>query len=311
MGAKTGIEWTGSTWNPVVGCEKVSQGCKRCYAKTLHDMRHKAFLEGKAVPPQYAVPFEMVQLKPERVDLPLHWKKPRMIFVDSVSDLFHGDVPFDFIDDVFKTMRAAYWHTFQVLTKRVGRAVDWFARYTYAWPDNVWMGASVEDQTMANKRVPLLLEIPSKVHFLSCEPLLEAVDLTRIPYAPEGLVLASTFTTPRFIDGLRGYHDQIDRKVDWVICGGESGEGARPMHPDWARSLREQCAEASVPFFHKQNGEWLHQSQMTQAQFKWLTGKQFHTWPDGSGSLWVGKQAAGHLLDGAEWRQMPILQVAG
>lgn len=308
MGAKTGIEWTGSTWNPVVGCEKVSQGCKHCYAKMLHDMRHKAYLEGKKVPMQYAQSFEVVQLKPERLDMPLHWKKPRMIFVDSVSDLFHEDVPDEFIGQVFGVMSKTPWHTYQVLTKRAERMLDVVKRVhaIAGILPNVWLGVSVEDQKSANFRIPFLLKAPAAVRFLSCEPLLAQVNLTELLYEANGdTVFDNDVQIPwRYIDALRGYYDNDHQtSIDWVIAGGESGPEARPMHPEWARSIRDQCQTAGVPFFFKQWGEWMPNNQV----FDWttITGRKYHSWGEAGGSLWVGKQAAGHLLDGEEWRQMP------
>lgn len=302
----TKIEWCnrpgtkGETWNPVVGCTKVSAGCKHCYAKTLHDKRHKAYLAGKMQGvPQYAHPFEKVQLMHDRLTLPLRWIQPRTVFVNSVSDLFHEDVPFDFIDQVFAVMALTPRHTYQILTKRPERMAEYFAglnaaaeehmrernveRYTPAqvlnfrhlyrahhrggdiaafpsapWPlPNVWLGTSVENQATANERIPHLLRSPAAVRFLSCEPLLGPVDLTRI-HGPGTTVpihaLNGGWGVPRN-DGrpLRG-HERMH--VDWLICGGESGPGARPMHPDWPRALRDQCKAAGVPYFFKQWGAW-------------------------------------------------------
>lgn len=269
MSAKSQIAWTDATWNPVVGCTKVSQGCKHCYAKALHDMRHKAYLQGKMVPLQYANPFEMVQILPSRLALPLGWKKPKRIFVNSMSDLFHPDVPDWFIAQVVDVMEEARWHTFQVLTKRPQRMAQFFENDVL--PRNVWVGTTVENQTAADERIPHLVMVNASVHFLSCEPLLESVDLQ-----------------------LYG--------VDWVICGGESGPDARPMHVDWARSVRDQCQDAGVSFFFKQWGEWCHNSQ---PHIQGKRGKAFHVWPDGSGSLWAGVQASGGLLDMQDWLQFP------
>jgi protein gp37 len=248
---RTKIEWTrgadgsdGYTWNPVVGCTKVSQGCKLCYAKTIHDMRHKAFLAGKAVAPQYSMPFEMVQLMPDRLTWPLSLRQPSRIFVNSVSDLFHEDVPDEFIDQVFAVMALADRHTFQVLTKRP------------KWPlPNVWLGTSVEDQKAADERIPLLIETPAAIRFLSIEPLLGPVDLTDVRRHDGWRINALTgeeFLPGEIVSGHLG-------KIDWVIAGGESGsskQSPRPMHPDWARSLRDQCVAAGVPFLFKQWGEW-------------------------------------------------------
>ncbi|WP_027894480.1 DUF5131 family protein [Calidithermus chliarophilus] len=306
MPGKTAIEWTDRTWNPVVGCTKVSQGCKFCYAKTLHDMRHRAKLAGKPLPEQYALPFERVQLKPERLELPLRWKRPARIFVNSVSDLFHEDVPFTYVAAVFGVMAATPRHTYQVLTKRPQRMLEFFRwvrkavpgvyptslamglaepytngrtgpRYVSSavpWPlPNVWLGVTVEDQRAADERVPLLLAAPAAVRFLSCEPLLGPLDIAKyLPDRPEG---------------------DRDRLVSWVIVGGETGTASqpvRPMHPDWARSLREQCREAGVPFFFKQWGDHI---------------------TDGLGNpVRVGAKRAGRQLDGREWGEFPLEAVS-
>lgn len=259
----TGIEWTDRTWNPTVGCTKISAGCARCYAKTLHDQRHKAHREGKAVPAQYAQPFEVLQLMPDRLPDPLSWRKPCRVFVNSVSDLFHDDVPDEFLLKVFAVMAAAGKHTFQVLTKRAARMADFVGRlgrsyahleaaareigYTFQfrhegrtiptlpWPiPNVWLGVSAENQAEADERIPHLLATPAAVRFLSCEPLLGPVHI-------------------------RGFGTQFDDtpRTDsgfWVIVGGESGPDARPMNLEWARSLVAQCKAANVACFVKQMG---------------------------------------------------------
>ena len=275
MSQKTGIAWTDSTWNPVVGCQKVSEGCRNCYAKDLHDLRHKAHQEGKRMPAQYAQPFNVVQLLEDRLEMPLHWRKPRRIFVNSVSDLWHDAVPFTFITRVFDAMRRAHWHTFQVLTKRAERMFTWSLLMQQPWPENVWLGVSVENQGMAHKRIGYLNQVPAALRFVSCEPLLGPLDL----------------------NGSLGQDG-----VQWVIAGGESGRAARPMHVDWARGLRDQCVRDGVPFFFKQWGEWCPVNQ-TQVQDK--LGKALHRWDDETLSLRVGVDAAGHLLDGVTWRTMP------
>lgn len=211
MSDHSDIEWTDATWNPVVGCEQISPGCAHCYAKTLHDMRHRAFLDGKRLPIQYAEPFEVIQLRPDRLDQPLRWRTPRQIFVNSTTDLFHVDVPDDFLDKIFGVMALASWHTFQVLTKRHDRMRDYLSHPDIGWRwlsrcyqhgetradrdcwqgrdaekwtrdglDNVHLGVSVENQHFANLRVDALLETPAAVRFVSCEPLLEAVTLRRL-----------------------------------------------------------------------------------------------------------------------------------
>lgn len=268
----TKIEWTqrpgttGETWNPVVGCSKVSTGCKHCYAKTVHDKRHKAYLAGKLQDiPQYAHPFEKVQLMKDRLTLPLKWKKPRTVFVNSVSDLFHPDVPFDFILRVWMSMAQAEQHTFIVLTKRPQRMSlflnDWLPG---AWGlatmtlkrlfepiPNVWLGASVENQATANERIPHLLKCPAAVRFLSCEPLLGPVEISEYLSNGFGDCGCSNCEEGFFCKKGMPFHG-----IDWVIAGGESGKHARPMYSAWACSLRDQCADLNVPFFFKQWGRW-------------------------------------------------------
>lgn len=208
------IEWTDATWNPVTGCTKVSQGCKHCYAA-----RMATRLQAMGVP-RYAHGFA-VTLHPDLLDLPRHWVRPRRVFVNSMSDLFHSQVPDDYILRVFAVMAALPQHTFQVLTKRPERARALAPQLP--WPSNVWCGTSVENDAVI-ARVDLLRDVPAAVRFLSCEPLLGP--LTRLD--------------------LLGIH--------WVIAGGESGPGHRPMEADWARHLRDLCQQEDVPFFFKQWG---------------------------------------------------------
>lgn len=309
MSAKTGIEWTDATWNPVVGCRKVSDGCKNCYAKSLHDLRHKAYHQGKKMPAQYAEPFETVQLMESRLALPLKWRKPKRIFVNSVSDLFHDGVPDSFIDEVMAVVRLAKQHTFQVLTKRAARMLAWYERWANEYPgfdgrlpENLWLGVSVEHQAAADKRLPYLLEIPNVRRFVSCEPLLGPVNLRAAIDRENRLIYDG-------LDGIRTEYDQSGhtftqayRKLHWVIAGGESGKNARPMQADWARALRDQCQATSTPFFFKQWGEWCQNDQF---QVSRRMAKEIWRWLDGSISMRVGVQASGHLLDGKEWRQTP------
>ncbi len=212
--AKSKIEWTESTWNPVTGCSKVSTGCRNCYAER---MAHRLQAMGQ---PNYSKGFEVV-MHPEVVDRPLKMKKPQMIFVNSMSDLFHEEIPLDFIREVFDVMKKAYWHTFQVLTKRAERLRIFHE--SLVWPENVWMGVSVE-QARFQHRITALTETRASVRFLSLEPLLGPIsDLC--------------------LDG-----------IDWVILGGESGPGARTMEPEWVVEIRDQCMRQGVPFFFKQWG---------------------------------------------------------
>jgi protein gp37 len=234
MAMSSSIEWTEGTWNPVTGCTKVSPGCKHCYAE-----RMAVRLAGMNQP-RYRNGFE-VTLHPDLIALPLRWRRPRAIFVNSMSDLFHADIPAGFIAQVFSTMRQAHWHTFQILTKRADRLAELSGRLP--WPINVWMGVSVESPRYLS-RVERLRQVPAAVRFLSVEPL-----LARVP----SLELTG---------------------VDWVIVGGESGPGARPMSPDWVREIRDRCVERGVPFFFKQWGG-------------------------------VRKNRSGRVLDGRTWDEMP------
>lgn len=230
MGAKTGIEWTDVTWNPVTGCTRVSAGCDNCYAATLANRllrgHYTARLPVVATPENVTDPFA-VRLWPERLSELLEELRPRMIFVNSMSDLFHADIPEDYLRRVFEIMLEADWHTFQVLTKRPARAARFCRRNADLFPSgivpsHIWIGTSVEDQRVAY-RVAQLVAVSAEVRFLSCEPLLGPVMLD--------------------LDG-----------IHWVIVGGESGPVRRPMDLDWARSIRDQCLAAGVPFFFKQVG---------------------------------------------------------
>jgi protein gp37 len=218
MADKSAIEWTDATWNPVTGCTKISPGCDHCYAERFAER-----FRGTTNHP-FETGFDLT-LRPERIRQPLVWRTPRMIFVNSMSDLFHKKIPSEFVDRVFDTMEEASWHTFQVLTKRSSLMRDYLARrYSQRRaPDHIWLGVSVEDGSKAS-RIRHLRDAPAAVRFLSVEPLvgrLGPVDLSGI---------------------------------DWVIVGGESGPRARPMHLEWAREVRDQCLRAGVPFFFKQWG---------------------------------------------------------
>lgn len=313
--SRTGIEWTDRTWNPVVGCTKVSQGCKLCYAKTIHDMRHAAILAGKKMAPQYSVPFEQIQLRPERLKRPLSWQDPSLIFVNSVSDLFHEDVPREYIVQVFAVMALADRHTFQVLTKRpdrmreivndpgfidavldaaeaywtlTGRDGDieeWNPWVIENWPlQHIWLGTSVENQLAADLRIPELLATNAAVRWLSMEPLLEDVNL-------------------------RAYA----RHLDWIVVGGESGtkkQSPRPMHPAWALSIRDQAVAAGVPFLFKQWGDYANETVAgTEPVLAELKPNQSVAWGDGATNhirfTRVGKKRAGRLLGGRLWNQYP------
>jgi protein gp37 len=219
MGKKSTIEWTDSSWNPVRGCTKISQGCTHCYAEVFAER----FRNVPGHP--YEQGFDL-RLVPASLHLPLTWKKPSRIFVNSMSDLFHEEVPLSYVLDVCRVMERANWHTYQVLTKRSERMRDLLQtdlRFAADLP-HVWWGVSVEDRRHGLPRVEHLRAAPAVVRFLSIEPLLEDVGMF----------------------DLAGIH--------WVIVGGESGSGARPMHADWVRSIRDQCTAAGIPFFFKQWG---------------------------------------------------------
>ncbi len=249
MASNSSIEWTDSTWNPVTGCTKISPGCKNCYAETFAE-------RWRGIPGHpYEQGFDL-RLWPDRLTLPLVWKEPRMIFVNSMSDLFHKDVLDDFIRRVFKVMTEANHHVFQVLTKRPERMMEW-TREKYKnerLPKHIWLGTSVENQDYV-KRIAWLQKTPAQVRFLSIEPLLGPMKLEEKNYA--------------------GIH--------WVIVGGESGPKARPMNPEWARAIKQQCQRHKVAFFFKQWGAFNQHGER------------------------VGKKSAGRLLDGKTWNQMPQL----
>lgn len=239
MSGKTKIEWADKVWNPVTGCTPKSAGCEHCYAKSIHDR----FMN--------STPFEKVVLHEERLSLPERWK-PSVIFVDSMGDLFHEQVPFDFAARVFLVMASMPQHTFMVLTKREDRMIaffDWInhsSRKEFCTPPNIWMGVSIENQENADKRVPKMLMAPVWHRFVSVAPMLGPVDLE--PY----------LQYPPFHENFKMTWNESDFEgIELVICEGESGTGARPMHPEWVRALRDQCVEAHVPFFFKQWGRWM------------------------------------------------------
>jgi protein gp37 len=361
MADRSAIEWTDATWNPTRGCSRVSPGCGGpghaggCYAEGVAarfsnpGFPYHGFAERKRTGSKWT---GKVALIDHMLTVPLRWTKPRRIFVNSMSDLFHEALSDDDIDKVFAVMALCSQHTFQVLTKRPMRMRDYFScstsdiceRIIFAasclghphcftaadlwtlWPlPNVWLGTSVEDQTRADERIPLLLATPAAVRFLSCEPLLGPVDLRRIS------------THGGWYDALAGWRDVREGPapegiVDWVIAGGESGPGARPMHPDWARSLRDQCTAAEVPFFFKQWGEWLpgenYGETLPWPPARWQDGESgqhstckrddedaYPEWrhfgtpgEPGAFALRVGKKKSGRRLDGIEHNGFPDLE---
>lgn len=302
--SKTKIEWCArpgthpETWNPTTGCDKVSQGCKNCYAETMHKR-----LQGMGQK-KYDHPFlGTVKTHEDVIALPLKWKTPRTVFVNSMSDLFHKQVPFSFIRKVFHVMEDTPQHTYQILTKRPERMLE-FSQCSNSWaPKNVWLGTSVEDQQTADERIPFLLQVPASVRFLSCEPLLGSLNI-------------STYLKPLqcwYTDGSnQGY---TLPPVSWVIAGGESGHHARPMHPEWIRSLRDQCRSAVVPFFFKQWGEFLAYEDLGEKGTICAGGfdavafssiEKFDAY--GYNNVLfakVGKHSAGRTLDGREWNEFP------
>lgn len=307
MADRTGIEWTDATWNPVTGCTEVSPGCDHCYARTFAE-------RWRGVPGHHFERGFDLTLRPERLDQPLKWKRSRRIFVNSMSDLFHADVPDEFIAKVFVIMALAREHTFQVLTKRPARmrallssgerwrellreADSWscfldlplpvqrflavrrwiYGTGVYTDPvaalPNVWLGVSVENQQWADIRIPVLLDTPARTRWLSCEPLLGPLDLSGwlgTERACPGVEMPPGSVPPRG----HTFDCCSPGLIDWVVAGGESGPGARTMRPAWARSLRDQCRVAGVPFLFKQ---------------------------------WGGpnKKATGRVLDGRAWDQYP------
>lgn len=268
MGDKSGIEWTDATWNPVAGCAPVSPGCLNCYAATMAGRLERMGQEKYAGTTEKRGPRRVfngrINLDEGALGIPLGWKRPRRIFVNSMSDLFHEDVPWEFVDRVFAVMALARNHAFQILTKRPGRMRDYMlsrAKSASFWKDavpegrslewegislvrfplrNVWLGVSVEDQRTADERIPLLLKTPTAVRFVSYEPALGPVDFHLQDSQREVI-------WRRLNSG--SYERQI---LHWIIAGGESGPGARPAHPDWFRSARDQCQAAGVAFFMKQ-----------------------------------------------------------
>ena len=242
-------------WNFVTGCTRVSEGCEHCYAERIA----RRFWKGRK--------FSDVRIHPERLGEPSHWRKPRRVFVCSMSDLFHDKVPFTFIGRAFRKMDFCEQHIFQILTKRIDRAAQFCSRNNLLYhmglpvlPQNVWLGVSCENQKWANKRIPKLLQIPAAVRFVSLEPLLGPVDLTDIHPKiglSQDVITDQTADAENFNIIYKKHLKEPyipDPVLGWVIVGGESGPGARPMDPDWARSIRDQCRDAAVPFFMKQMG---------------------------------------------------------
>lgn len=300
MSDGTTIEWTDATWNPITGCSVVSAGCKHCYAMKLagtrlrhHKSRTCLTQETNAGP----VWTGEVRLNEQWLDQPLRWSRPRMIFVCAHGDLFHENVPDEWIERVFGVIGQCQQHRFQVLTKRAERMREFFRAHGAIVMNmsNVWLGVSVENQDAANERIPILLDTMADVRWVSAEPLLGPVDLTRLPH-PHRNTIGAVISDPH-INALAGYYDSNTRfrhRLAWVVVGGESGHNARPMNPQWARDIRDRCAETDTPFLFKQWGEWLPSAAEDQPVYRGdhrYLGDSWHAFR-------VGKKAAGRALDG-------------
>lgn len=338
--AMSKIEWTDRTWNPVTGCTKISPGCAHCYAEsfTLRFHRGPAFLPGKTE----------IQIHTDRLEQPLHWRKPERVFVCSMSDLFHDDVPARFIAKIFGVMFQAPHLTFQILTKRPERMRELLNDMRFWWDvahsgpsgqrigfdemamqiPNAHLGVSVENQYWADRRIPLLLKTPGALHWLSIEPLLKPVDLTKWlePDRRECLCPDSYLDNNVPLKGCMR-HDVLNAP-GWVVVGGESGPSARAMHPQWARNIRDQCQAVGVPFFFKQWGAWCpvfpspynavpvsKKAYTNSAAVHFDTGIASHAENKRMAAQLYefgyelmaqrDKKAAGWLLDGVGWREFP------
>lgn len=310
MGKNSAIEWTEDTWNPWHGCHKVSQGCKNCYM-----FRDKA---------RYGQDPNVVVRSKTKFHDPLKWPEPRKIFTCSWSDFFIEEAD-AWRDEAFAIMALTPQHTYQVLTKRPERMLEYvgtildsniddcirtlghsfdYARIEVAQAltrfedgrgilPNVWLGVSVEDQKTADERIPLLLQTPAAVRWLSMEPLLGPVDIHA--WLPDEWSGGARQDAP--------YGDTPP--IDWAVVGGESGPDARPMHPDWVRSIRDECTAVNVPFFFKQWGEWYPLASADEASQARYKHADMHEFDDGIRMVTIGKKAAGRLLDGRTWDEMP------
>ena len=317
MGDKSKIEWTDATWNPITGCSHAgSPGCDNCYARRMAKR-----LAGRCgyppAPKEFGVTFHE-----NRIDQPCLWRKPRKIFVCSMSDLFHPRVYLEWIFKVYATITSPYYgclsrkghgaHKYQILTKRPSRINSTFESFGNCYGQDMlgslisrtWFGATIENQEWLEKRTHHLLQTPAAVRFLSLEPLLGPVDLTAIPYNNLGSL--------HKMNALGGYggwgdYDRQKYRIHWVIVGGETGPGARPMHPDWVRSIRDQCLAAEVPFFFKGWGQYIHESQAHETD---IDPDDWNQCVDAMGFVRVkNKKTSGCLLDGKEWKEKPITGV--
>lgn len=325
------------TWNPVVGCSKVSPGCDNCYAERMANRLtgiektdyYKDVITNGKWNGETMVAFH-------HLNWPLVWKTPRMIFVCSMGDIFHESVLPGMIQMVLAKIAECRQHIFIILTKRPENVIPLMKRVSWGlpFPPNVWLGVTAENQEQANKRIPILLQIPAAKRFVSIEPMLGAINLDRIQTSVQKI---DALSSGAYVPKKGGALISIPR-IDWVICGGESGPKARPMHPDWVRSIRDQCQAAETPFFFKQWGEWgtgwinmasqkstfkMYDSYQRFTQKDWvnkgdacisLDGKICKTGGDMQQAQYpvvimqkVGRKAAGDLLDGQEWHEWPII----
>lgn len=294
------IEWADRVWNPITGCTKVSEGCEHCYAER---MAHR--LAGRYGYPKDK-PFSVVS-HPDKTEEPMHWKKPSRVFVCSMGDLFHEDVPFLWIAVVFGVMHTARQHTYMILTKRPKRMkefFEWFVgpEWRGAWPreyKHVWLGVTAENQQRADERIPILLQIPAAKRFVSIEPMLGPVDLTNL----DGGVIAAEYRGITLDALIGGRKSETPWHLNWVIAGGETGPGARPAHPNWFRKVRDDCEATGTAFFFKSWGDYcpVYADPPDEVAYHECydakTGQPI--------MLRVGKKRSGRLLDGREHNDLP------
>ena len=298
----TKIEWTEESWNVITGCTPISEGCQNCYAERMSKR-----LAGRFGYPADD-PFKPGVFHEDKLLEPMEWKKPRKVFVCSMGDLFHDDVLNLATFRVVKIIQETPQHTYIMLTKRPENMKAIFqnmkgmfqSHQVLDYLPNLWIGVTAENQRTADERIPILLQIPAAVRFVSIEPMLGPVDLTNIRFPGD-----ARSSVLQYCDGCEKHNQHpYCGKLDWVICGGETGPGARPMQFEWARSLRNQCVDANVPFFFKGWGNWVAPSQMPLGTYR-----EIEDFGDGIGisdnPLGVGKKRAGRLLDGDEWNEYP------
>lgn len=325
MANNSAIEWTDTTWNPLAGCTRDSEGCDHCYAAAM-SLRLEAMAQADIAAGKdpggkkkyigiatknnkgIAAFNGRINLDEDALAEPYRWRKPRRVFVNSMSDLFHKDVSFEFVAKAFAVMEGTPQHTYQVLTKRPERMLKFQQQwYPFGFPANVWAMTSVENQEQANRRIPYLLQVMARVLGLSMEPLLGPVDLTKIStYLWRGAEYVNALTGDLYdIFGVKV--GSVRDKIGWAIVGGESGHHARPMHPDWARSIRDQCVAYGAAFHFKQWGEW--KPGIVRDLYNPITAFTYRdkqgVFPNGQEMWKVGKHDAGRLLDGRTWDQFP------